>query len=268
MIKLLSLNVSLFDENNDRVADFLKRTNPDIVCLQEVTRKVQETVLDEFVSKAAIDKATNKLPYSFYAPNWVFKDFRQKNFHGRKIFEHHFGGLIEAGNYIKSKFEITDAQGIFVQGHFSYVTDWQGSLMHPGEEPRMVEFADIILNKKKLRVINYHGIWSKDKKDSKTKIDASKKLLKLAHVDYPVIICGDFNLFPDTESIKILNRKFLNLLDKFNIKTTRPEHNELNHEKRNIVDYIFISKNIKVNKFEVIKTDVSDHFPLFVKFNL
>lgn len=267
-IKLLSLNVSLFDENNEKLTRFLKEITPDIIALQEVTRKVDKTALDAFVSKEEVDKATPRLLHSFYSPNWVFKDFRQENFHGKKVFEHDFGGLIEAGNYIKSRFEILDAQGIFVQGNFSFVKDWEENLMHPGEEPRMVQVADLKLNSNKLRILNYHGIWSRDKRDSKRKINASKKLLDLAKINYPAIICGDFNLFPDTESIKILNGKFVNLVDKFDVKTTRPEHNELNHEKRNVVDYIFISKDIKVNEFEVIKTDISDHFPILLEFDI
>ncbi|MBI4225763.1 hypothetical protein HY612_01495, partial [Candidatus Roizmanbacteria bacterium] len=99
-IKLLSLNVSIFDENNEKLIRFLRNISSDIVCLQEATRKVDESALDSFITKTAVDKATPKLTYSFYAPNWSLRDFKQKNFHGKRLFQHDFGGFIEYGNYI------------------------------------------------------------------------------------------------------------------------------------------------------------------------
>lgn len=89
---------------------------------------------------------------------------------------------------------------------------------------------------------------------------------KKIFVNYPSTICGDLNLFPDTESVKILNRKFINLVDKHNVISTRPKTNELSSAKRNVVDYIFISSGIKDKKFKVIYSDVSDHFPLLMDF--
>ncbi len=268
-MKLISLNVSLFDENNDKISAFLKRESPDVVCLQEVTRKVDEGALDTFITKTAVDKGTSNLEYSFYTPNWALRDIRLYNFHGKKKFEHDFRGLIECGNYVRSRFEILDGKSIFLQGHFSYVADWDQNFNHPGQEPRTVQVVDLKTNEKRLRILNYHGIWSRDKKDTQQTKLASKKILELAlEVDYPTIICGDFNLFPDTESIKILENNFQNLIDHFEINNTRPKSNELNGEKRNVVDYIFVSKGIKVVDFKVIETEVSDHFPLFLEFDI
>ena len=59
-IKLLCLNVSLFDDNNAKLVNFLKEEKPDIICLQEVSRKVDEFAFDPFISKTAVDTATEK----------------------------------------------------------------------------------------------------------------------------------------------------------------------------------------------------------------
>ena len=269
-IKLLILNVSIFDENNEKLIRFLKEINPNIICLQEVTRKVDASALDSFITKTAVDQATPRLPYSFYAPNWALRDFKQKNFHGKKVFHQDFGGFIEYGNYIKSRFKIIQGKSVFIQHHFSYLTDWEWMENHPGEEPRMVQIADLELNsRQKLRLINYHGIWSKDKQGNERTKSACRKLIQLtAEVTFPAIICGDFNLFPDTESIKILKEKFSSLVDKYNVSHTRPKTNELSSAKRNVVDYIFASKKIAINSFKVINSDVSDHFPLLVEFGI
>lgn len=269
-MKLLSLNVSIFDDNNDKLVRFLKETSPDIVCLQEVTRKVEDTSLDYFITKDAIDKATPALIHSFFSPNWVLRDFEIPNFHGKEIFKHDFGGFIEIGNYVRSRFKIVEGKGVFVQGDFSYVTNWKWNADHPGQEPRMVQVVDLKIDNRKLRILNYHGIWSRDKKDTDRTKSASNELLQLAsEVADPTIICGDFNLFPNTESIKALKNRFRSLVDEFKIRSTRPKSNEHNStRKRNVVDYIFINEKITVEKFDVIESDISDHLPLLIEFNI
>src|SRR5258708_942901 len=103
-IKLVSLNVSLFDDNNAKLTNFLSNLRPDTCCLQEVSREVDSSALDTYISKTAIDRAIPELTQSFFAPNWALKDFRQANFHGKELFKHDFGGVIEYGNYVKSRF--------------------------------------------------------------------------------------------------------------------------------------------------------------------
>lgn len=137
-----------------------------------------------------------------------------------------------------------------------------------GKEPRMVQIVDLEINNlQQLRIINYHGIWSKDKQGTEETRSVSQKLLKFSEqVTYPMIICGDLNLFPDSESVKILNKAFTSLVDKYKITRTRPKSNELSSAKRNVVDYIFISQGIKETNIKVIDSDVSDHFPLLLEF--
>ncbi len=35
-----------------------------------------------------------------------------------------------------------------------------------------------------------------------------------------------------------------------------------------VVDYIFVTDDVKVNDFKVVDTDVSDHFPLVLDFDI
>ena len=86
--------------------------------------------------------------------------------------------------------------------------------------------------------------------------------------DIPTIIVGDFNLFPDTKSIKMLDKEFRNLIKEFNIITTRPDFNDGMDFGNNVVDYIFVSDKIKVNNLKVVKTDISDHYPLILDFEI
>jgi endonuclease/exonuclease/phosphatase family metal-dependent hydrolase len=90
----------------------------------------------------------------------------------------------------------------------------------------------------------------------------------VARRDMPTIICGDFNLTPDCASIQYLDKHFRNLTTEFSIQSTRPDFKDAIDTGNEIVDYIFVDKRISVNDFSVIETDVSDHFPLILDFDI
>jgi endonuclease/exonuclease/phosphatase family metal-dependent hydrolase len=265
-MKLLSLNVALFEENNEKLAAFIQSQQADFLCLQEVTKRVDTSARTELISKDVIDASSAELRHSFFAPVWVLSKFQKANFHGKELFEFDLGGNAEFGNYTKAKYSIVKGQNVFVQNHFSYVTDWSN---WPEEDYRGFQVTDLIVEGKELRLINYHGIWSKDKKGT----DRTKKACEVI-ADYgrktngAVIICGDFNLFPDTESIEILNAQFRNLCNDYSINSTRPESNELSNLSRNVVDYMFVNDRVDVRDFQVLPSDVSDHLPLVLEFDL
>lgn len=264
---LVSLNVALFETNNAKLYQFLLEQQPDIICLQEVAQSLNPGVNPAYLSKGYIDKATQKLKYSFFGPTWMIKDFHQKNFHQKENFDFEFGGFLKSGNYLRSRFKILKKSNVFIGNKNIKVTDWS---TWPRNQSKAVQLVDLKLpDSQKLRVLNYHGIWTKEKIGNKETLDACKKINQLAtEADYPVIITGDFNLFPDTRSMKVFQGNFISLVDKHRIQTTRPKSNELNHLERNVVDYIFVSPGIKVNLFKVLDTDVSDHLPLILDLNL
>lgn len=60
----------------------------------------------------------------------------------------------------------------------------------------------------------------------------------------------------------------VNLIEKYNIKSTRPTFDD-GLDKGNIVcDYIFINDKVKVNNFKVINSNASDHLPLMLDFDI
>jgi endonuclease/exonuclease/phosphatase family metal-dependent hydrolase len=265
-MRLVSLNVALFEANNDLLSKFLHEQKADFICLQEITRGLEDTVDKAYISKDVVDASTKNLPNFFFGPNSIMGDFEQKNFHGKEVYRHTFGGLMEFGNYTKSRYKMVMAQNVFVQNHFTYATDrskW------PDEDYRAVLITDHIVNGKKLRILNYHGVWTRHKMGNEMSLKANKIINELAlKAEGEVIICGDFNLFPDTPSMRVFEKNFVSLVDLHNIRTTRPSNNELHTSKRNVVDYILISRGVKVEKFDVINSNVSDHLPLTLDFEL
>lgn len=241
---LLSLNVALFEANNERLHQFLLEQNPDIVCLQEVADKIDPEVNPAYLSKKYIDKAIKKLTYSFFSPTWEIRDFHQKNFHQKDSFDFEFGGFLLAGNYFKSKYKILKKSNVFVQDNNIKVTDWT---TWPKIQSQAVQVVDLKLpNLKKLRILNYHGIWTKDKIGNLETLTACQKINQLAkEVDYPVIITGDFNLFPDTASMKVF-KDFTSLVDTHSIQTTRPQSNELSHLKKMLLIIFWLARESKL----------------------
>jgi endonuclease/exonuclease/phosphatase family metal-dependent hydrolase len=265
-MKLISLNIGLFEKNNKELSAFIEEQHADILVLQEVVKRIDEKAYADVISKDTIDHASPELEFSFFSPVWILSHFEKDNFHGQEHFSYNLGGNVEFGSYVRSAFPILSGRTIFVQNSQAYITNWSS---WPEEDYRAFQIIDLDVSGKKLRLINYHGIWSKDKQGSeKTKKACEHIRDKAREVDYPSIICGDFNLFPDTESMSVFHDHFINLPDQYGITTTRPLSNELNNAKRNVVDYILIDPSIHVDRFDVLKNDISDHLPLILNFHL
>ena len=76
---------------------------------------------------------------------------------------------------------------------------------------------------------------------------------------YPIILCGDFNDTPSSYVYTSLNK---HLTDTFIIKGNKLSRTYAGNIPFLRIDYIFTSKHFKVNYFERVKKNYSDHFPL------
>ena len=77
------------------------------------------------------------------------------------------------------------------------------------------------------------------------------------------ILVGDFNLLPDTKSLKILEKGMRNLIKEFKIKDTR---GELYEKELRFADYALVSSDVMVLDFKVLNEKISDHLPLYLEF--
>jgi endonuclease/exonuclease/phosphatase family metal-dependent hydrolase len=79
----------------------------------------------------------------------------------------------------------------------------------------------------------------------------------------PYVLCGDFNLLPESESLLMLEQYGLrNLIREFGITSTRTS---LYPKEGRFADYAFISEGIQLKSFEVLPDEVSDHAPLLIE---
>lgn len=132
--------------------------------------------------------------------------------------------------------------------------------------PRNVQYVVFKKDYKTYTVCNMHGIWLKEgKNDSPSRIFQSKQVKDfLDKQKGEKILAGDFNLNPNTASIKILEKSMRNLIKEYNILTTR---NALFPREEKFADYIFVSEDVKIIDFQVPKINISDHLPMILEFS-
>ena len=161
--------------------------------------------------------------------------------------------------FVRKDHKVIHEGDIFVYREKGYVSNDD-----VGNHARNIQYATVILNNRLVTIMNFHGLWNgKGKTDTEDRIQQSKNILEfIEKLDGNCVLCGDFNLLPNTESIKLLEAKGLrNLIKEYNISSTRTSF-YTKPEKH--ADYIFV-KGIKVKLFEVLPDEISDHAPLLIE---
>lgn len=148
------------------------------------------------------------------------------------------------------------------------VGNWDTDDSHNRDHDRKLQWFKIKLNEKVLLLINTHLTHRPEgKRDDDKRLKQSDVIANFIKMfDGPKILAGDFNLLPDTESIKMLEQAGMrNLIKECNILSTRTE---LYKKELRFADYIFVSPEIKVSDFKVLPDVVSDHSPLYLDFDI
>ena len=129
-----------------------------------------------------------------------------------------------------------------------------------GYTAKNVQYLKTNSEDKPLTIVNFHGLWNgMGKEDSLDRINQSKKIIEfLNSLTNDFVMCGDFNLSPETKSIHMIEQisGVRNLIKEFDITSTRTSY----YPKPNkFADYVFVSSGVSVNKFSVLDEEVSDH---------
>lgn len=116
-------------------------------------------------------------------------------------------------------------------------------------------------------IANLHGLWQEgtDKKDTPERIKQSWIVKEfLDKKTGKKILCGDFNLLPNSKSISILERGMRNLVKEYKIESTR---SNLYDGEIGFADYILVSPDVEVKGFRLLQDTISDHLPLYLNFD-
>lgn len=147
----------------------------------------------------------------------------------------------------------------FVYKQKGYVAD-----VDAGNHARNIQYATIEAPTGPVTIINFHGLWNgMGKGDTADRLEQSERILEFTkNIPHPFVLCGDFNLLPDTESIRKFEHAGLrNLIREYNVTSTRTSRYT---KPQKFADYVFISKDINLKDFKVLPDEVSDHAPLLV----
>lgn len=188
--------------------------------------------------------------------------------------------LYEKISKILTGFKGERAEKVYVEPtYFRQATFWKGlketgrsELFIKEGEPGMGLSTSFEIDGKKLLTCNIHGhVHPGTKVDSDERIKQSEIIINYAKKHSgPVIIGGDFNLDLNTKSVAMFESAgFKNLIKDFGVKSTR---NRLSWEQFNNIqhfaDFLFVSPEVSIQKFEVPDVEISDHLPMILDFEI
>jgi endonuclease/exonuclease/phosphatase family metal-dependent hydrolase len=185
-----------------------------------------------------------------------------KNHHG--YFRPHFHEWYGLATFVKNDLDVREEGEVFVYKEKGYVGEDDA-----GNHARNIQYITLATGNSQRTVINFHGLWSA--KEGKGKVDTADRFLQSENIlrftktiSHPYVLCGDFNLMPDTKSLKKLEDAGMrNLITEFGIASTRSSFYK---KPQRFADYVLVSNNIKVNDFKVLPDEVSDHLAMYVDF--
>jgi exonuclease III len=137
---------------------------------------------------------------------------------------------------------------------------------------RWLQLTELHVPAGSMLIANYHGIARPGSKlDSDERLEQSRSIRRIldAHAG-PVILVGDFNLLPETESVRFLERGLRNLVIERAIPSTRSRLNPYygTPQEQPHADYAFVSPDLRVADFRVPEVQISDHLPLILDLTL
>ena len=111
-------------------------------------------------------------------------------------------------------------------------------------------------------------MWNgKGKTDSDARLMQSSNIINtLKDLEGEIVLCGDFNLRPDTESLAMIeNFGLRNLIKENGVTSTRTA---LYKKEEEFADYTLVSKGVTVREFKVLPDEVSDHNAMYLDFEV
>lgn len=238
------------------LVEFLKQEekNTDIFCFQELL----------FSEKASIGEAGERhnlcaeiqalLPnfylYPMYAPIGT-------QFQGRSL-----GIRLGQGIFVRKNIEVTGFGELK-----TYPTDSEVAQRLAITLTGNFNYVKVRSHGREILVGNLHGLWQQEGKvDTAPRLEQSRILHQfLDSIDIPIVLCGDFNIRPDTQSMALLESRLSNLIKDYGITSTRTEFYK---KPEKFSDYVLISPELEVDTFDVPAVSVSDHRPLSVSLRL
>lgn len=228
------------------VIKFLKTEQPDFVCLQEVNDLQGPSGYGFFATLDEI-KTGAGMQYAYMSPR-----------HSSRYMERE----LAYGNATLSNLPFTDSRTIFTHGQYKRNFD----VTKYDDNSWNLQIMTIQTGKTLLHILNYHGYHIVGSKAGNDETLRHMRLIAdvIDTLEGPFILCGDFNLTPDTPSIAVLDAKLTNLSTTHGLQTTCNQFTPID----GVLDYIFTNELVQAQRFEMSEAVVSDHNALILEFGL
>lgn len=242
-MKIVTLNIWSGIVGGGLLNFFKENQNIDVFCLQEVMNNGTEwTAWDDRQNRNVLEEIRGVL----INHNYYFRPAEQKDEWGLAMF-------------VKKEIFVEMEGEIFVHLHKESMEE--KNALTVGKNLQWIKIERI-----NLTIYNFHGLWNgKGKTDTEDRVNQSKKIIDtIKKFDTEVVLCGDFNLLPETQSLTMIEKEleFRNLIKEYGVKSTRTSYYT---KESKFADYILVSKGIKVKDFKVLPDEVSDHSPVYIE---
>lgn len=221
---------------------FEKYQNADVFCLQEIWQTKDLELIE-----------TKDLPIVPDLLEQIATLLPEFNFYFRPQYRNIYG----LATFVRKSILVED------EGEF-FVFKEQG-FENPtavGNHARNIQHLRLKTEIGTMTLVNFHGLWNgHGKSDSADRITQSEKIAHfLSGLRTPYVLAGDFNLTPDTQSFRILNKVCpKDLIADYGVTSTRSSYYT---KPEKMADYILTCENTKATAFEVLPDEVSDHLAL------
>ncbi len=163
--------------------------------------------------------------------------------------------------FVKKSVTVDEMGVVFVHKHMDSMVGRDGKTIG-----RNLQFIKLMVAGKRVNVLNVHGIWTGDgKDDTAERLEQSRKIIEFAKtLEGEIVLGGDFNLNPETESLRMIERELglRNLIKENGVTSTRTSYYT---KPLKFADYILVSPRMTIKQFEVMKEEVSDHAAVMVE---
>jgi endonuclease/exonuclease/phosphatase family metal-dependent hydrolase len=235
-----------YQEDIDNVVKLIREHQPDIVCLQELTIG--------FPGRAVKD-----------TPAYLAEQLGYNYYHKELPIESTDGSKIMLANGIFSRFPISDQR-------FAWINQPKAGGGYSDEYRAYVEVT-LDISGRPLSVGTTHMSYTHAFQDTEGKRAETDLLLdQLRNHGDRFVFTGDLNAIPGSYTIQQISQLLQDAGPGHDQKTwtTKPfsyngfEEAELNWR----LDYIFATKDVRVESSEIISTDYSDHLPIIARISL
>ena len=245
---LMSYNSHLMGKGlkpkQNRVIQYIQRTQPDVVCLQEV----EVLKSSDYLTLAELKEALSMYPYTYFD----FKIYNSRRQYGNAVFSRY--PLIDKHTLrYESKGNITSVCDLVLPTDTLrlYINHLESNRLSLGSlAPSLSEAETAVLETS-----------DKLERASELRIRQAKALRDdVSRSPYPVLVVGDMNTTPVSYTYRVLQS---GLRDAF----LESSNGNLGHTfvKRRIgirIDYILHSKSLTASDFDIPHVDYSDHYPI------